>query len=73
MDESARTQIRKWVADIKRREPRDALPAHRHNDLAAFSGVSHVPAELVVQLTHADLALQACSMWRHDHELRRYM
>ena len=73
LDESACTKLCERVTDLQRGEPRDALPAHRHDDLAAFCGVSYIATELVVQLTHADLALQSWRMWRHGHELRRYM
>ena len=73
LHESARTQIRERVDDLKRRESRDALPAHRHHNHTAIGGVSHISAELVVQLPHADLCLQLRTMWRHGRKHRRYI
>jgi len=58
LDESAHTQVRKGVFDIERREPRNALPAHRHDDLPAFGGVSYVAAELIMHLAYTELRLQ---------------
>jgi hypothetical protein len=73
LDESALTQISEWVFGDHGRQSCDAPAAHCHDDLAAGGGVADVAAELVVQLTHADLTLQRLLMWRHEAQCRRHI
>ncbi|MDX6707158.1 MAG: hypothetical protein QOI48_3004 [Solirubrobacteraceae bacterium] len=73
LDESALTQISEWVIGDHRRQSCDAPAAHRHDDLAAGGGVADVAAELVVQLTYADLTLERLLMWRHEAQCRRHI
>jgi hypothetical protein len=69
LHEPTRSQLGEGVAHLERREPRDALATHRHDDLSACGGVPYVATELIVQLAHADLGLQLYTMWRHAHQL----
>jgi hypothetical protein len=73
LDESALTQISEWVIGEHRRQSCDTPAAHRHDDLAAGCSVANVAAELVVQLTHADLTLERLLMWRHEAQCRRHI
>jgi hypothetical protein len=57
LDKPAGAQIGERVVVREARQPRDAATAHRHDDLAALGDVIDVTAELIVQLTDADLAL----------------
>jgi hypothetical protein len=56
--EPACSQIGERVSFVHRRKPRDSLAAHRHDHLAALSGMVHVSAQLIVQLAHANFVLR---------------
>ena len=62
LDQSTLTQIGQWVIGGHRRQACHAATTHRHDDLAPGSSVVDVAAELVVQLTHADLTLERLPM-----------
>lgn len=56
---------------VDRRQPSDALTAHRHDHLATAGNVSHVPAQMVVQLADPNLILEQI-MWRHTHQYKHH-
>lgn len=61
-DEPPRAQLRERVSVAHSRKPGDSPATHRHDHLAASSGVVHVPAQLIVQLTDTNLGLRRCLM-----------
>lgn len=72
--ESAFTQLSQGVAARQRRQPRHLSTAHRDYDLApTLSYVPHVAAELIMELTNSDFALERVTMWRHGDDFRRYI
>ncbi len=73
LDKPARAQIGQCVIGGHRRQSGHATTAYGHHNLAAGSGMLHISAELIVQLTHADLAFERWLMWRHQTQSRRYI
>jgi len=72
-DQAPGPQGREGIGGGQRGQARDRLAAHRHDHLSAVGDVSHVPAELVVQLAYAHLRSQLFAMWRHRIDRRRYI
>jgi len=70
--QAAGTQTLQGVDLVHGREASDALPAHRHDYLAAVGYVADIPTQMIMKVTHPDLMLELF-LWRHRQDYTHHI